>query len=562
MKLKEIPYSRPDIDSMLKKCEELSKAFSNAESAEEQLKIFKEFEDEKGHFLTYECLSNIRNSIDTVDPFYLEEQAFYDKWSPTATMCFNNFKKVVMESRFKDELRKELGNYFFDCLEMEQKSFSPEIMDLMSEENELCSKYENLYASARIDFDGKVLNLSQLSAYRQNADRNVRKAAVEAEGLFFDSHKDEIEGIYDRLVKNRTEQAKILGFNNYVEMAYLKRCRSYTKEDVAAFRQQVLDVMVPKNVEYKKQQAKNIGVNDFKFYDDDFEFPDGNPMPKYSVAEILKRTKQMFDEMSEETKELIYLMYDNNLFDIEPRNGKRAAGYCVSIEDYGYPFIFFNANGTQGDVKTLTHECGHALAAYTAQKLIKYPSIRHAPVEACETHSMSMEFLTSPWHHLFFEEDTAKYSESHALSALLFIPYSVIVDYFQELVYLNPDWTPEERNQCWLNLEKQFRPYNDFADLPFYSRGAGWQRQIHITCMPFYYIDYSIAQTLALQFFALFLKNPKSAWEKYMNFTKIGGTKNINDTIDSCGLVSPFKAGSLKDICQPVYEWVDNLNKK
>lgn len=559
MKLMEIPYKRPDVDAMLETCAKLTADFENAASAADQIAIFKEFETEKGHYLTYSCLSNIRNSVDTQDPFYIEEQAFYDKIDPVATQCFNTFTKKVIESKFQAELRKEFGDYFFDCLEMEQKSFSPDIMELMTEENALCSEYEQLYASARIEFGGKICNISQLSAFRQSPDRAVRKAAIEAEGKFFDSLQDQIEEIYDRLVKNRTKQAKILGYENFVELAYIRRHRSYTKEDVAKFRQQVLEVMVPKNLEYKKKQAANIGIEDFKFYDDDFFFADGNPMPKYNTAQILKLAQKMFGEMSAETKELIDLMIENDLFDIEARNGKRNAGYCVTIQDFGYPFIFSNSNGTSGDIKTLTHECGHALAAYTTQKLIEYPALRHAPMEACETHSMSMEFLTSPWHHLFFEEDAAKYSEHLAKSASYFIPYSVIVDYFQELVYSNPDWTKEERNHAWLELEKQFRPYIDFADLPFYSRGGGWQRQIHITCMPFYYIDYSIAQTLAIQFFALFLKDKESAWEKYMKFVKIGGKMNIDQTIEACGLTSPFTPGSLAEICQPVYEWIDSL---
>lgn len=559
MKFSEIPYKRPDVDAMIEKINILTANFTKAESAEKQLEFFKEYEKEKGHFSTMSCISNIRNSIDSNEPFYINEQAFYDSCTPKATQSFTAFEKAVLESSFKPELRKVLGDYYFDCMENGQKTFCPEIMDLMAEENALCSKYEAVYASARIEFDGKICNISQLSAYRQSPDRAVRKAAIEAEGNFFDSHREEIEGIYDRLVKNRTEQAKILGFDSYVDMAYLLRNRSYTREDVAKFRSQILDIIVPKTVEYKKQQAKTIGVTDFSFIDNDFMFADGNPNPKYPIPEILKRTQQMFGEMSSETKELIDLMCDNDLFDIEPRNGKRNAGYCECIEDYGYPFIFFNANGTAKDIETLTHECGHALNSYTTSKEISYASIRNAPMEACETHSMSMEFLTTPWHHLFFEGDTAKYSESHAKGALYFIPYSIIVDYYQELVYSNPDWTPQDRNNCWLQLEKQFRPYIDFDNLPFYSRGGGWQRQIHITCMPFYYIDYTVAQTMALQFFALHLESPEAAWEKYMKFVKIGGRMDINGHIEHCGLVSPFEENGLARICKPVFDWIDNL---
>ena len=331
-------------------------------------------------------------------------------------------------------------------------------------------------------------------------------------------------------------------------------------EDVAAFRKQVLEVMVPKNVEYKKQQAEAIGVgDDFKFYDDSFVFPDGNPTPKCTIDESIKLAHQMYTELSAETKELFDIMVEQEMFDIAAKPGKRPGGYCATQFNSGTPYIFANGNGTAHDINTLTHEAGHALAALTGHKNIKYKALSHACAVGAETHSMSMEFLTSPWHHLFFGEDTAKYQESHTKNALYFIPYGVIVDYFQELVYKNPDWTPDERNACWLNLEKQFRPYLDFADLPFFSRGAGWLKQLHIYTIPFYYIEYSLAQTLALQIYSLFLKDREAAWEKYMKFLKVGGTKNIVDTIDYAGLTSPFTEGSIEKVCAPVWEVVDNL---
>lgn len=561
MKLSQIPYTRPDTNKLKETVNNLSKEFSAAQSFQAQLEIFKKFEAEKGHYLTYSVLSNIRNSMDVTDEFYKKEKAFFDAESPLVNQCFNDFYKEVLNSKFKDCLKAELGEYFFDCMEMQQKAYSPIINDLLAEENELSTQYESLYANAKINFDGKVLNVPQLAAYKQSADRQIRKAAVEAEGRFFDENREVLDEIYDKLVKNRHSQAVKLGFKNYVELAYLRKNRFYSPEDVAKFRNEVLSVMVPENVKYKKQQAENIGIADFKFYDNDFFFADGNPKPKCSVKEMLNRAQELFSNLSSETKELVDLMMENELFDIETRPGKRTGGYCTTITDYGYPFIFSNSNGTDGDVKTLMHETGHAFASYTAQKNIPYISIRHAPMEACETHSMSMEFLSSPWHNLFFGEDSAKFSLSHALGTLYFVPYGVIVDYFQELVYSNPDWTPEERNQAWLKLENQFRPYIDFDSLPFYSRGGGWQRQIHIYCLPFYYIDYSIAQTLALQFFAMYLKDPKSAWEKYYEFVKIGGTKNIKDTIAACGMTSPFEEGTLKQVCQPVYDWINGLTK-
>ncbi len=254
MKLRDIPYSRPDVDGIIAKITQLTEDFINAESAREQIEIFKQFEKEKDFYRTYDVLVDIRNSTDTEDPFFQKEIEFFNTVGPKMTGCFTAFSKAVVESRFKDELRKEFGDYYFDCMENQQKTFCPEIMNLMAEENKLCTEYETLYASARIEFDGKICNVSQLAAYRQSPDRSVRKAAIEAEGRFFDSHKEQIEGIYDKLVKNRTQQAKILGFDSYVDVAYLKRNRAYSREDVAQFRKQILSC--PKRWHIKNSRRK------------------------------------------------------------------------------------------------------------------------------------------------------------------------------------------------------------------------------------------------------------------------------------------------------------------
>ena len=562
MKFTEMPYTRPDAEAVIAKYLELKDKFVSAKTAEEQIEIYKELETVEFDFYTAETMVYIRNSVNVNDEFYKAERAYFDEWMPKASEASQAFSLAMLNSPFLPELKAELGEHFFSELESGLKTFNSSVIGLMAEESALCNEYQALTGSAKLEFDGKVLNLSQIGPYTVSPDREVRKAATEVVGKFFDEHRAEFDEIYDKLVKNRHQQALKLGFENFAELSYARKNRPYTMDDVAAFRKQVLEVMVPKNVEYKKQQAEAIGVgDDFKFYDDGFVFPDGNPKPKCTIDESIKLAHQMYSELSPETKELFDLMVEHDMFDIAAKPGKRPGGYCATLFNTGMPFIFANGNGTAGDINTLTHEAGHALAALTGHKNIKYKALSHASAEGAETHSMSMEFLTSPWHHLFFGEDTAKYQESHTKSALTFIPYGVIVDYFQELVYKNPDWTPDERNAAWLELEHQFRPYLDFGDLPFYSRGAGWQRQLHIYTIPFYYIEYSLAQTLALQIYSLFLKDREAAWEKYMKFLKVGGTKNIVDTIEYAGLTSPFSEGSVEKVCAPIWEVVGNLKK-
>ncbi len=560
IKFKDMPYKRGNSDEVLAKITALTTQLNNATSPAEQIKIYKEYEEVLDSFTSMGTLSHIRYTINTKDDFYLAEKKFYDEIGPVIEEKSQEFVTALLNSKFRNELEKEMGELIFINAQMSKDSFSPKIVSLMQEENTLKAEYQQLYASAIVNFDGKDMPLPMLGKYKQSPDRAIRKAAFEAEGGFFDENQEKLDDLFDKLVKNRTQQAKILGFNNFLELGYLRRSRNcYSAKDVANYRRQVLSDLVPLVKKIKENQKTRIKLDDFKYYDDYFNFLDGNADPVGTPEELLAAGKRMYSEMGDTTKEFIELMFDMDLFDVISRDGKAPGGYCTSISDYKAPFIFSNFNGTAGDVDVLTHEAGHAFAAYLAARNIEYSALSHPSMDGCEVHSMAMEFITTPWHELFFKENTAKYQLSHTESALSFIPYGTMVDYFQEIIYTNPDLTKAQRNEKWAELEKQFRPYIDFENLPFYSRGAGWQRQLHIYLYPFYYIDYCLAQTVALQIFALFLKDEKEAFKTYMDFTIQGGTKTFTDLVKSVGLISPMEDNCLKDICKTIGDWIQTL---
>ena len=561
MKFSEFPYQRPDYEQLMKDVSALTEKFEQAKSAQEQIDLISELEQLRIKLETASTICNIRYTIDTRDPFYDKEYEYNEKMYPLLHEKLQAFDKVMFNSPFRKELEKEYGTLRFKNIEISLKSFSPELIPLMQEENRLVQQYQKLCASAQIEFDGKICNLSQLTPYQQSPDREVRKAATQAYGNFFDEHQSECDDIYDKLVKNRTEQAHKLGLKNYVELGFLLRQRNcYTPEDIANFRRQVVEDIVPINNEIKARQAKRIGnkrTDKLPMYDNTFFFADGNPLPHGTPEELMEAGRQMYTEMSPETAEFIKMMFDHDLFDVLSKEGKAMGGYCTGLPEYHVPFIFANWNGTAGDVDVLTHEAGHAFADFMADKYVKHLDLRQPTMEACESHSMSMEFLTAPWHHLFFKEDTAKYELFHAESAMIFIPYGCQVDHFQESVYLHPEWTPAQRNEEWNRLEKLYRPYLDDSETNFYNRGAGWQRQLHIFECPFYYIDYSLAQMISLQFWTLSMHDHKAAWEKYLSFVKMAGTKTFVDIVRSCGLLCPIDDGSLKTTASEVKEWLD-----
>lgn len=558
MKFSEYPYSRPDIETLCTQLEALCDKFKESKSADEQIDVINDIGKLQMEFETAAAIVYVRNTVDTRDEFYETERAFFDEREPQVTESMQKFFKALVSSPFRAQLEEKLGSVLFKDAELLIKSFSPEIIPLMQEENALCAEYQKLYGSATVEFDGQTLPLPKLGPYKLSPDRAIRKAAFEADGRFFDSHRAEFDEIFDKLVKNRTEQAHKLGLKNYVELAYLRLQRDcYTPEDVGTFRTQIIDDIVPISNKIKAEQQRRTGIDHFCYYDDGFSFIDGNATPEGTSDELLASAKTMYEELSPETAEFIDAMFADELFDVLSKEGKAPGGYCIGLPAYRRSFIFSNFNGTEGDVDVLTHEAGHAFADFIAHRTVNC-FLTHSPsYDACETHSMSMEFLTAPWHHLFFGSQTAKYELFHAESALTFLPYGCMVDHFQQLMYEKPELTPEQRNEEWARLENIYRPYFDFDSLPFYSRGAGWQRQLHIYIHPFYYIDYCFAQVNALQIWVMSLADRKKAWDTYMKFVSMGGTKTFIELTKEAGLRSPIEGGAMKEISSTVAEWLD-----
>lgn len=548
MKFSEMKYERADAAEAGSAYDKLTERVKNAKDISDVLSAIDEHEKIGGHFSTMANLAYVRHSINTEDEFYDRENDYYDENGPVLQEKTTAFLKALLDSPYRKGVEEKHGSLMFKNLEMELKCFSPEIIPLLQKENKLVSDYQKLVASAKIDFRGETLNISQLGVYKVDSDRNTRKEAFEAEGGFYMSHAEELDTIFDDLVRVRTEIARKLGYETFTQLAYLRRTRNcYTPEMVKSFREQVKNDLVPVVCRIKKEQAETIGVPSLKLYDDATFYPNGNPKPIGTPADILAAGKRMYEEMSRESGEFINFMYDNELLDVESKKGKAVGGYCITFPEYKAPFIFSNFNGTAGDVEVLTHEAGHAFADYTVRDF-ELEENKNPTMESCETHSMSMEFFAGPWLDLFYGDDAERARLTHLKGALIFIPYGCIVDEFQHVVYDNPDLTPAERHMEWAKLERTYRPYIDMTGIPFYGDGRGWQRQLHIYHYPFYYIDYCLAQTAALTFRNIMTTDYKDAWNRYIRFVNEGGKKTFVELCATAGIKTPFEDGALKDI--------------
>ena len=558
MKFSEMPYTRPDLDVLRRAAETAVAALDSATSAQAQLEAYRAYETAAATAQTMCSLCEIRHTIDTRDPFYEAEQDYLDEVSPQMEELDQQVSRALLRSPFRAELSEALGKLLFTNLEIQVRSFDPVLLPLMQEENKLTSAYQKLYASAMVEFDGQTMPLPKLGPYKESPDRAVRRAAYETEGRFFDAHREELDDLFDKLVKNRTQQARLLGHDNYLQLGYDRLGRNcYGPKDVEAFRDQIAQDMVPIVARVKADQAKRLGLGGLKLYDDPMLFPDGNAKPFGTPDEILAAGRAMYEALSPETAEFGRFLFDNELLDVLSKDGKAPGGYCTDLPDYQAPFIFSNFNGTSGDVDVLTHEAGHAFAAYRAFKNGLPAKLRSPTMESCECHSMSMEFLTQDYHEKFFGAATRKYEVGHCEDSLIFIPYGCMVDEFQTRVYENPDWTPAQRNAFWLTLEQKYRPWIDFDNLPFYGRGAGWQRQLHIYLYPLYYIDYCMAQTVAFQFWLASLENREDAWKRYLAFVDKGGTATFEELVSGAGLKLPYAPGAIREIGEKILAWID-----
>ena len=559
MKFSEMIYTRPDPEAVKATLAGLTERLKAARNYQEAREIFLSQQAESRHIQTAATLASVRHSIDTRDAYYDAEEKFWNNFFPELQAVQQEWTKAMLASPFRKEFSQEYGEILFTNAEMELKTFSPAIIPQLQKENELTQAYEKVLATAQIPFEGGVYTLSQLSPFKTDPDDARRLAAWKAEGRWYKDNQAELDRLYDELVKLRDEMGRKLGYEGYTTLGYYRMGRNcYTKDDVEKFRAAVVKYLVPVADSIYRRQAERLGKTyPMSFADNALEFRSGNPRPVGTPDEILAQGMKFYSELSPETEEFFRTMLDGELLDVLSTEGKRSGGYCTGIPDYEVPFIFANFNGTQHDVEVVTHEAGHAFECWLNRKRIPLECIWPS-MEACEVHSMSMEFFAWPWAEGFFGPDTRKFLYSHLASALTFIPYGTMVDHFQHEVYAHPEMTPAERHGVWKRLLGVYMPWMRLdGEIPFYSEGEGWQRQHHIYSSPFYYIDYCLAQTVSLEFWAMIQKDLKDAWRHYMAYTEQGGSRTFTELLANAGLESPFDEATLRGVCEKAKAWLD-----
>lgn len=557
-------YIRPDIAEVEKEMRELINKFINAASFVEADQLMNSINIIRNEFDSMKIIAFINYSNDTNNKNFIAEQDYFDNNYPLFNDFVFNYYKALTGSSFKKELTEKYGNHLFEIADISLKSFCHEIIEDMQKENHLCSEYVKLKASAKINFDGKELNLQELEPYMESVDRDIRHKAFIAYWKFFDDNSKVLDEIFDKLVYLRHDMAIKMGYKNYKELGYARMKRmDYNEIMVTGFRNDIKKYIVPLAEKLRVKQSKRLGFDKLMVYDLFLQFISGNATPKGDPVWVVEKGKIMYDELSAETREFYDFMFDNELMNVFSRKGKADMGYCEYIPKYKSPYIFANMNGTDDDITVLTHEAGHAFQAYESRNF-QFKEYTEPTMETAEIHSMSMEFLTYPWMNLFFENETDKFKFSHLNGTVNFLPYGVMVDEFQHWVYENPSAKPSERNTKWRELEKIYMPHLNYGEIDYLEKGGRWQKQGHIYEMPFYYIDYCLAQVCAFQFWSKAIHNENGEFEtvmkKYTELCGKGGSKPFLELVKETDLRSPFDENVVKNLSEEIEEYIDSVD--
>lgn len=560
-KFEDWPFRVPSLPSFEKKVDAIIEELKEAKDVKEALNAYRKMSklsDKISDDITH---IQVLFSLETTNKKYEKAMKKTNDMIPLISLKSQEFTKVFLASPFRKELEEKLGKHLFTIYEYSLKGFDERVVAEAQKENDLQMKYDAAIASIKIPFRGETYNLPQMGKFLSDVDRETREEAGKAYYGYLETRKDELEGIYDELVKVRDTMAKKLGYKNYVELGYIRMNRfDYNAEMVRKYREAIREYVTPFADKIFKDQMKRVGIKDPHITDLGVHFKDGNPLPKGTTSDKVAAAKKMYDALSPDTSYFFRFMDEHHLMFLDAKPGKQSGGYMTYFPVHKCPIIFSNFNGTSGDVDVLTHEFGHSFQAYMARS-IKIPEYRMPTMESCEIDSMSMEFFAEPYMDLFFDRPE-RYRYVHLADSISFLPYGVTVDEFQHWVYENPSATPKERDEKWHELELKYTPWKVEAekDCPYMYSGHRWLTQAHIFVNPFYYIDYTLAQVLAFEFFNMDRKNHEKAWKKYLKLCKMGGKYPFCELVRKDGLKVPFDDGVLKNTIAPLKKVLASYN--
>ncbi|MFT7462383.1 MAG: M3 family oligoendopeptidase [Pseudohongiellaceae bacterium] len=546
----------PHWDAIAARYDALQAAWEAADDSAERRQVILDWDALRRETATWSALAHLRFQRDTRDEQAIAARALVDTLGPRFDERDSRIQRLVLDGPHRGEVAEHFGEHVLDLWTADTSTISPSIQDDLVTERERQARYSSLQGSARIAFAGEEHTLSGMLKYRVSPDRELRRGGSQAYWSWYSERADDFDALYDELVSLRTSMARRLGHKTFVPVAYQRKRRvDYDRHDVARYREQILEEVVPLAAELREQQRKGLGLDTLHLWDEQMQ-PDGPPpKPQGGRIELMSRASGMFAATLPELSRLYETMTARELLDLASRDGKSGGGFCTWFPQWGLPYIFANFNGTHGDVRVFTHEMGHAFQRFSSRGQPLLDTVG-CTSESAEIHSMSLELLTWPEMSRFFGEEAERFRRVHLADQITFLPYGALVDHFQHRVHDEPEATPNQRAAMWLQLERQYLPWRNHGDLAHPVSGRFWQAQMHIYRVPFYYIDYTLALNCALQLWDRSLSDRDGAWKTYAELCRKGGSMPFGKLVASAGLRSPFEPGCLTSVIGRAREYL------
>ncbi len=498
------------------------------------------------------CWRQIRMTCDTTDKAF--EQAFTYfcmEIQPKLQPYADQLNRKLVESPFLKDLDQ---NLFFTYIRSVKKNidlFREENIPLQSELSVMQQQYGAIAGKMSVEVNGQEYTLQQAAKFLESKDRKLREEVYRKIQNRRLQDKNELNTLFSQLVEKRDLVAKNAGFKNYGDYKFVELGRfDYTREDCFKFHEAVRDEVLPLVESIYQQKKESLGVENLRPWDLEAEPDSVEPLHPFSTGEeLLQKAIACFEEVNPFFADCLRKMQEMNHFDLESRKGKAPGGYNCPLAESGAPFIFMNAAGQMSDVTTMVHEGGHAVHSFLSHEL-KLNAFKEYPMEIAEVASMAMELFTMDyWGTFFKDKEELRRAKLHQLERVITIfPWIATIDKFQHWIYENPQHSAEERTEKWMEILNEFSTkVVDTAGLDEY-RKIGWQKQLHLFEVPFYYIEYGIAQLGAIGLWKQFKEDKNAAIENYINALSLGSTKTLPELYKTAGLKFDLSADHIRSL--------------
>ncbi|PJE46317.1 MAG: M3 family oligoendopeptidase [Sediminibacterium sp.] len=509
------------------------------------------------------CWRQIKMTCDTTDKSLEEAFTYFCmEIQPKLQHYADALNKKLVNCPFTADLDQAAYHTYLRSVKKSIELFREENIPILAELSVLQQQYGTIAGKMTVEVEGKEYTLQQAAKFLENSDRKVREAVYYKIQERRKQDEQPMHDLYSSLIAKRHQIAINAGFENYRDYKFKELGRfDYTKEDCFQFHDAVKQYVLPLVNEIYNRKKQKLALDTLKPWDTEAEPAGIAPLKPFTTGEELyEKTVKCFDQLNPFFADCLRKMKEMNHFDLESRKGKAPGGYNCPLAESGAPFIFMNAAGQMSDVTTMVHEGGHAVHSFLAHPL-KLSAFKEYPMEIAEVASMAMElFSMDHWQAFFENEADLKRAKEHQLERTITIfPWIAIIDQFQHWVYEHPQHTVEERTSEWMRILNEFSTSSiDYTGLDEF-RKIGWQRQLHLFEVPFYYIEYGIAQLGAIGLWMQYKQNPNNALENYMNALSLGGTKTLPELYRAAGLEFNLTPAYIKTLMEFVKTEMDQL---